>query len=197
VLQFELANVPSQFMRIMNWLVASNPGLCEFVAVYDDDVLIGSSTREEHLDHVRLVLDLLQKAGLKLKRSKWEWFCDENKFCGVQINQEGVHTLDSKTRAVTECPWPRNTKEVRGFLVLTGYYGKFIRHYSHIAFVLYRMCKMRKIVKIGGHRGELRLVLAPVPFLDCFYYSGYKKTRNWRVRFRFLPNGSLNYVHQF
>ena len=126
VLPFGLANAPSQFMRVMNRLLASNPELRKFVAVYLDDVLIHSSTREEHLDHVRTVLQLLQKAGLKLKKSKCEWFCDEIEFCGFHINQKGVHTSDSKTRAVTEWPRPRNTKEVRGFLCLTSYYRKFI-----------------------------------------------------------------------
>jgi len=78
----------------MNHLLASNPGLRKFVAVYLDDVLIHSSTREERLDHMQIVLDLLQKPGLKLKRSKCKWFCDEIKFCSFQIDQEGVHTLD-------------------------------------------------------------------------------------------------------
>jgi hypothetical protein len=154
VLLFGLANAPSQFMRVMNRLLATNPGQCKFIAVYLDDVLIHSSMGEEHLDHVWIVLDLLQKAGLKLKRSKCEWFRDEIEFCGFQINQEGVHTFDSKTRGVTEWPRPRNTKEVPGFLGLTGYYRKFIQHYAHIALPLYRMCKMSKKVKMGGHRGE-------------------------------------------
>jgi hypothetical protein len=126
VLPFGLANAPSQFIRVMNRLLASNPGLRKIVAVCLDDVLIHSSTREVHLDHIRIVLDLLQKAGLKLKRSKCKWFRDEIEFCGFKINQEGVHTLDSQTRAVTEWPQPQNTKEVGGFLCLTRYYRKFI-----------------------------------------------------------------------
>jgi hypothetical protein len=141
----------------MNCLLASNPELRKFVAIYVDDVLINSSTTEEHLDHVRMVLDLLQKAGLKVKRSKCEWFHDEIEFCGFQINKEGVQTLNSKTRAVTEWPWPQNTKAVRGFLGLIGYYCKLIRHYAHIALPLYRMCKISKKFKMGGRRGEPRL----------------------------------------
>jgi hypothetical protein len=141
----------------MNCLLASNPELRKFVAVYLDDVLIHSSTREEHLDHVWTVLQLLQKAGLKLKKSKCEWFHNEIEFCGCQIDQEGVHTSESKTRAVSGCPRPQNAKEVWGFLGLTGYYHKFIRHYADIAFPLYRMCKMGQKVKMGGRCGERRL----------------------------------------
>jgi hypothetical protein len=157
LLPFGLANAPSQFMRVMNRLLASNPGLRKFVAIYLDDVLINSSTTEEHLDHLRIVLDLLQKAGLKLKRSKCEWFRDEIEFCGFQINQEGGHTFNSKTQTVTEWPRPRNTKAVHGFLGLMGYCRKFIWHYAHIPLPLYRMCKISKKFKMGGRRSEPRL----------------------------------------
>jgi len=42
-----------------------------------------------------------------------------------------------------------------------------------------------------------KVVLATVPFSDCFYYSCCNKTLNWPVRFRFLPNCSLIYVYQY
>jgi hypothetical protein len=61
----------------MNHLFASHPGLRKFVADYPDDILIRSSTRKKHMNHVQIVLHLLQKAGQKWKWSKYEWFCDE------------------------------------------------------------------------------------------------------------------------
>jgi hypothetical protein len=88
VLPFGLANAPSQFTRVMNRLLASKHWLRELVAVFLDDVLIHSSTREVHQDHLLIVLDILQKAGLKRKRSKCEWFRDEIVFFGFQINEE-------------------------------------------------------------------------------------------------------------
>ena len=97
-----LATIPSQFMRVMNCLLASDSRQHTLVAVYAEDVLIHSLMREEHLDHVQIVLDHLQKADLKLSRSKYEWFRDEIEFSGSRINEEVVHTLESKTLAITE-----------------------------------------------------------------------------------------------
>jgi len=94
VLPRGLANAFSLFMRVMNRLVTSHPGLCDFAAVDLEDESIHSSISEEHLDHVRNVLDLWQNAGLKLKRSKLEWFLDDIEFGGNQIKQERVHMLD-------------------------------------------------------------------------------------------------------
>jgi hypothetical protein len=113
--------------------------------------------KKEHIDHLRTVLQLLQKAGLKLKQSKCEWFRNRIEFCGFQINQEGLLTSESKMEAVAKWPWPEHSKEVWGFLGLMGYYRKFICHYAHVALPLYRMCRLDKTVKTGGRRGEPRL----------------------------------------
>jgi hypothetical protein len=72
----------------MNTLLASNPELRQFVAVYLDDVVIHSLTRYDHVDHIRTVLQLLKKSGLRLKKSKCEWFRDGFECWGIQINQE-------------------------------------------------------------------------------------------------------------
>jgi hypothetical protein len=158
VLPFALDNAASQFMRDMNRLLASNPEQHKFLADYLDDVFIHCSMREEYLDHVQTVLQLLHKAGLKLKKSKWKWFRDEIEYCGFQIDQECVHMSQSKTRAVSGWPHPRIVKEVHGFLSQTGYYCKFIQHYAHIALPLYCMCNMGKKVKMGGSHGSRTLV---------------------------------------
>lgn len=138
-------------------LLACNPRLCKFVAVELDDVLIHSSTREEHVHHVWIMLDRLQQAGCKLKSSNCEWFRDEIEFWGFQINPVGVHMLESMTRAVTEWTWPCDMKEVDGFLGSMGYYHRFIRHYAHITSRLYQMCKMSLKVRMRGCCGEPRL----------------------------------------
>jgi len=142
--QFSLANTPSQFMWVMNRLLASNFRLCKFVAVYLDDVLLRRSMGMENLDHMWIVLHVLWKAGFKLKRLKCEWFRNRIEFCGFQINKEVVGILGSKMRAVTGWPWPWKTKEISGVLSSTGYYCKFRWHYAHIAILLCWMCKTSK-----------------------------------------------------
>jgi hypothetical protein len=89
-----------------------------------------------------------------LKKSKSEWFSDENEFCGFHINQDGVHTLDCTAREVTECPRTQNAKAVCDFLGLRFYYRKFFWHYVHIALPLYCLYKIGKNNIIGDRHSE-------------------------------------------
>ena len=68
VMPFELRNAPSTFMRLMNEMLKEYIG--KFVIVYLDDILIFSRTREEHLQHVRKVLEKLQQNKLLINLKK-------------------------------------------------------------------------------------------------------------------------------
>ena len=72
VMPFGLTNAPAVFQRLMQRLLAGlNPASGpDFVAVYINDALVFSQTLEEHLDHLRAVIQRLSEAGLKLKPSK-------------------------------------------------------------------------------------------------------------------------------
>jgi len=87
-------------------------------------------------------LDRLQKAGFKLKQSKYKWFHDGIGFCSFLIDQEGVHTLDLKTGLLIKWPWPRNTKVVHGFLCPIRYHQNFTWHYAHTTLPLYSIYKI-------------------------------------------------------
>jgi hypothetical protein len=161
VLPFGLANAPSQFMRMMDGLLT--PEMRRFVAVYLDDVLIHSCSLAEHQKHVRAVLEMLLRNGLRVKHSKCEWAQARVEFCGFTISSDGIHTQEHKTAAVREWPQPQNEKEVRGFLGLTSYYRKFIEHYAHMALPLYEMSRTTAPGKAddkqaGGKRGEPRKI---------------------------------------
>ena len=135
VLLFGLANAPSQFMRMMNDILELIK--CEFIVVYLDDIMIHSCTLAEHVVHIREVLTLLTEHGLKAKRAKCTWTCQKVDFCSFDIEKDGIHAQEYKTRAVMDWPQAENSKDVRGFLGLTSYYRKFTEHYAHIAMPLY------------------------------------------------------------
>ncbi|GJZ92343.1 putative reverse transcriptase domain-containing protein [Tanacetum coccineum] len=142
VMPFVLTNIPSVFMDVMNRVC--RPYLDKFVIVFIDDILIYSKTREEHVEHLRLVLELLNKEKLYAKFSKCEFWLREVQFLGHVINGNGIHVDPSKIEVVKNWKAPRTPIEVRSFLGLVGYYRRFIENFSKIAnslTILTQKCK--------------------------------------------------------
>ncbi|GKE70402.1 putative reverse transcriptase domain-containing protein [Tanacetum coccineum] len=97
---FGLTNAPAIFMDLMNRVC--RPYLDMFVIVFIDDILIYSKTQEEHLEHLRLVLELLKKEKLYAKFSKCEFWLKEVQFLGHVINGNGIHVDPSKIEAIAK-----------------------------------------------------------------------------------------------
>ncbi|GJR64631.1 putative reverse transcriptase domain-containing protein [Tanacetum coccineum] len=95
---FGLTNAPTVFMDLMNKVC--RPYLDKFVIVFIDDILIYPKTQEEHVEHLRLVLELLNKEKLYAKFSKCELWLREVQFLGHVINGNGIHVDTSKIEAV-------------------------------------------------------------------------------------------------
>lgn len=135
VMPFGLTNAPAVFQRLMQTvLMGLNPvGGKQFVSVYIDDVLVYSQSLDEHLEHLRLVIQKIQDAGLKLKPSKCQFVREEVEYLGHVLTPEGLKTNTRLVESVTNYPRPQNSKEVKQFLGLSSYYRCFIRQFAAIA----------------------------------------------------------------
>ncbi|GKD44737.1 putative reverse transcriptase domain-containing protein [Tanacetum coccineum] len=131
VMPFGLTNAPAVFMDLMNRVC--KPYLDKFVIVFIDDILIYSKTKEDHENHLRLMLDLLRKEKLYAKFSKCEFWLQEVHFLRHVVNHDGIHVDPSKIEAVKSWKAPMTPSEVRSFLGLAGYYRCFIENFSKIA----------------------------------------------------------------
>uniref|UniRef100_A0A388JNY7 Reverse transcriptase domain-containing protein n=1 Tax=Chara braunii TaxID=69332 RepID=A0A388JNY7_CHABU len=134
VMPFGLTNAPATFQRAMNDIFRNI--LEQYVLVYLDDILVYSRTLEEHLRHLRDVLDRLRRHGLYAKLSKCRFAQHKVHFLGHYVSDQGLHMDDAKITAIAEWPAPTSAKQLRTFLGLTSYYSNFIRGYARYSYVL-------------------------------------------------------------
>nr|GEW64431.1 putative reverse transcriptase domain-containing protein [Tanacetum cinerariifolium] len=142
IMPFGLTNAPAVFMDLMN--IVCRPYLDKFVIMFINDIIIYYKTREEHVEHLRLVLELVKKEKLYVKFSKCEFWLREVQFLRRVINSNGIHVDPSKIKAVKNWKASKTPFEVRSFLGLAGYYHRFIENFSKIAkslTILNQKCK--------------------------------------------------------
>ncbi|KAL0168429.1 hypothetical protein M9458_036651, partial [Cirrhinus mrigala] len=139
VMPFGLANSPSVFQSFINDVFRDMLDCC--VIVYIDDILIFSDSFQNHILHVRAVLQCLVQYQLYAKAEKCEFHQTSISFLGYIISQEGVAMDESKVRAVTQWPQPQTLKELQRFLGFANFYRRFIRGYSVIAAPLTSMTR--------------------------------------------------------
>ncbi|GJX54069.1 putative nucleotidyltransferase, ribonuclease H [Tanacetum coccineum] len=131
VMPFGLTNAPAVFMDLMNRVC--KPYLDKFIIVFIDDILIYSRNKEEHANHLRIILELLRKEKLYAKFSKCDFWIHIVQFLGHLIDSQGLHVDPAKIEAVKNWTSPTTPTEVRQFLGLAGYYRRFIEGFSKIA----------------------------------------------------------------
>ena len=128
---FGMKNAPAVFQREMQRVLRDR--LYRGVMVFVDDILVYSKTADEHAELVEWVLRRLTEEGYVAHPDKCEFFQKEVSFLGHVISARGISVQQHKVKAVNEWPQPRNRRDVRAFLGMSGYYRKFIPCYSDIA----------------------------------------------------------------
>ncbi|KAJ9561205.1 hypothetical protein OSB04_006365 [Centaurea solstitialis] len=143
VMPFGLTNAPAAFMDLMNRVC--RPLLDRSVIVFIDDILIYSKTKEDHVEHLREVLEILRKEQLYAKFSKCDFWLQEVQFLGHLVNREGIKVDPAKVEAVMKWESPKSPSEIRSFLGLAGYYRRFIQDFSKIAVPLTKLTRKNKL----------------------------------------------------
>jgi hypothetical protein len=106
--------------------------LDKFVLVFINNILIYSKNREEHEEHLRLVLQVLREHQLYAKSSKCDFFQKKIHYLGHVISEEGVAVDLEKIRSIMEWPTPKDVSDIKSFMDLERYYKRFIKGFSKI-----------------------------------------------------------------
>ena len=133
---FGLTNAPVVVMDLMHRVF--QPYLDWFVVVFVDDILIYSQSKEEHEDHLRVVLQLLRSHQLYAKFSKCEFWLIEVRFLGHIVSASGVSVDPEKVKDVMSWERPKLVFDIH-FLGLVRYYRRFIEDFSRVAAPMTRL----------------------------------------------------------
>nr|XP_029719798.1 uncharacterized protein K02A2.6-like [Aedes albopictus] len=125
-LMYGVSSAPAIFQREISQLLGDIPG----VSVFLDDIKVTGPDDETHLQRLAMVLQRLEEHGLRLNVAKCEFFADRIEYCGFVIDKEGIRKMKTKVDAIQEMPRPSNRDQVRAFVGLINYYGRFMKNLS-------------------------------------------------------------------
>jgi len=129
-LPFGLTNVPAYLMDLMNRVF--HAFLDKFVVVFIDDILVYSKSKEDHMEHLRIILKTLAKHKLYAKLKKCEFWIEKVHFLGHVISAERISVDSAKVATVMNWSKSTNITEVRSFLGMVGYYRRFVQDFGFL-----------------------------------------------------------------
>ena len=136
-LPFGISSAPAIFQRVIESLLQGIDG----VVTYLDDILIAGDTEQKHLEALDEVLTRLGNAGLRVKYKKCEFMRTSVTYLGHKIDGAGLHPLQNKVQAIKDAPTPQSVPELKSYLGMLTYYGKFIPNLASALYPLYHLLK--------------------------------------------------------
>ena len=100
------------------------------VFIYFDDILVSTSSQEEHLRTLSLVFERFEKYSVKVNGAKCQFYKDNVEYLGHNLSSEGIRPLSNKVDGILNAPTPTNVSELKSFLFMLNYYGKFLPNLS-------------------------------------------------------------------
>ena len=143
VMFFGLTNSPATFQAMMNELLRDLTNMGR-VAVFIDDVIVGTEMEKGHDELVAEVIKRLEENDLYVKPEKCKWRVRKVEFLGVVIGPEGIKMEKEKVKGVLEWLTPKCVKDVQKFLGLANYYRQFIEGFATVARPLHDLVKKDK-----------------------------------------------------
>ncbi|MBW0585666.1 hypothetical protein O181_125381 [Austropuccinia psidii MF-1] len=148
---FGLTNAPASLQNLVNDIFADFLDI--FVVVYLDDIMVFSSSQEEHVKHVASVLQRHRDNNLFSKASKCVFHASSVEYLGYVVSSEGLKMDSSKVQQILNWPQPKNIKALQSFLGFASFYCRLIKNYSKTILALTSLLK--KILLSSSMRNVL------------------------------------------
>ena len=139
-LAFGVKPAANIFQKIVETVIRDTKGCCNFL----DDIIVSSSSLEEHFNTLEDVFKKLQDAGFTVSAEKCEFLKKEVMYLGHSISAEGLRKTEDKVKSILDAKRPTNLTELRAFLGLVNYYGKFVKNIIDILNPMYELLKNNK-----------------------------------------------------
>ena len=129
-LPFGLCNAPSLFCALMDKVLSILPGMYGFCISYLDDLIVFSSSPEEHVEHLQALFQVLRQVNLKLNLDKCDLLTRECHYLGHIISADGLKMNPAYLERIKDWGKPRTGKELQKFLGFTNYYRGYFADYA-------------------------------------------------------------------
>src|SRR5699024_12620268 len=134
---------------------------------YHDDILIFTEIEDDHMGHLRQVLDRIRDANLRLNKEKCEFGREEIEFLGFQIKDGKRSPNDEKTRILANFPVPTTPRMLKGFLGLANFFRNLVPDFAELARPLFKASNGKKLSwtdECEESFRQLKVLLASKPY---------------------------------
>lgn len=160
---FGLRNGAQTFQRFVDEALRGLP----FCFVYLDDILVFSTSRQEHNGHLRSLFHRLHHYGVVINLHKCEFGVSQLELLGNRVDGSGIRPLSDRVKAIRDFPKPTTVRKLRTFLGIVTFFRRFLPHCALILMPLYALLKWRPTVfraflergrqqSLCQHQGEAR-----------------------------------------
>jgi len=166
---YGLTGAPATFQRLLDKLIG--PEMEPHAFAYLDDIVVVTSTFEEHLEWLDRVLSRISAAELTINPEKCEFCRSQVRYLGFIVQRDGLTVDSDKVKPILEYPAPRNLKQLRRFLGMSSWYRRFVPQFATVSEPLTRLLKKNQRWEWGVEQEDafeqIRARLLSAPTLSC------------------------------
>ena len=143
---FGCKNSANVFQRLINKALSMVPGIGAFCLSYLDDLIVYSFSIDEHLSHLRIVIKLMSRCGIKLKLSKCNIFRNSVKYLGHIVSSKDIKMDPFYLERVKNWARPKSGKEMQSFLGFLNYYRSYLPNFASTTYKLDALRNEKQII---------------------------------------------------